>query len=236
MTKVLQPLIVFDLDGTLVDSAPDLIDSLNVILAREGHAPLPLEEGRKLVGAGGRVLIRRGFEISGASLSESRLEELFASYLATYEQHITDKTLFYPGAVAALDRLAAAGWSFAILTNKYEHPAVKLVKALGAYSWFKTICGQDTFPVSKPNGATLRLTIEKAGGDFERSIMVGDTITDVTTAKNAGRPVIAVDFGYADRPVADMAPDRIISHFDELFDAVASVQEGFSKKGAAAGV
>jgi phosphoglycolate phosphatase len=227
MTKVLQPLVVFDLDGTLVDSAPDLVDSLNVILAREGHAPLPIEEGRKMVGAGGRALIRRGIEASGASVSDARLEELFAAYLSAYEQHITDKTVFYPGAEDALDRLATVGWSFAILTNKYEHPAVKLVKALGAFPRFKTICGQNTFPISKPNGAALHLTIEKAGGDPTRSIMVGDTITDVTTAKNAGRPVIAVDFGYADRPVADMAPDKIISHFDELFDAVASLKDGF---------
>jgi phosphoglycolate phosphatase len=227
MIQAPQPLIVFDLDGTLVDSAPDLVDSLNVILAREDYAPLPLAEGRKLVGAGGRALIRRGIEANGGRVSDARLEVLFAAYLSAYEQHITDKTLFYQGAEAALDRLAATGWSLAILTNKYESPAVKLVKALGAFSRFKTICGQDTFPVSKPNGAALHLTIEKAGGDPLRSIMVGDTITDVTTAKNAGRPVIAVDFGYADRPVAEMAPDTIISHFDELFDAVAVLKDRF---------
>ncbi len=216
------PLIVFDLDGTLVDSAPDLIDSLNVILGREGHAPLSVEAGRKLVGAGGRALIKRGLEVSGASVSDARLEEMFAAYLACYDDHITDKTTFYPGAEAALDRLAEAGWDLAILTNKYERPAVKLIAALGATSRFKAICGQDTFPICKPNAAALHLTIEKAGGDPTRSIMVGDTITDVSTAKNAGRPVIAVDFGYADRPVASMDPDRVISHFDALFAAVES--------------
>ena len=216
------PLIVFDLDGTLVDSAPDLIDSLNVILGREGHAPLSVEAGRKLVGAGGRALIKRGLDVSGASVSDARLEEMFAAYLACYDDHITDKTTFYPGAEAALDRLAEAGWDLAILTNKYERPAVKLIAALGATSRFKAICGQDTFPICKPNAAALHLTIEKAGGDPTRSIMVGDTITDVSTAKNAGRPVIAVDFGYADRPVASMDPNRVISHFDALFAAVES--------------
>lgn len=223
-----QPLIVFDLDGTLVDSAPDLVDSLNIILAREGHAPLPFEEGRKMIGAGGRVLLRRGFAASGVTVSDSHIEKLFAAYLACYEERIADRTTFFPGAEAALDRLATAGWRLAILTNKYEKPAVKLLKALGASSRFAAICGQDTFPTSKPNAAALFNTIDKAGGDRGQSIMVGDTITDVTTAQNANRPVIAVDFGYADRPVADMSPDRIISHFDHLDDAVDALKAQFS--------
>ena len=224
----LAPLVVFDLDGTLVDSAPDLVDALNVILGREGLAPLPLEEGRTMVGAGGRALIRRGLEASGASVTDARLEEMFAAYLACYENHLTDKTRFYPGAEEALDRLGEAGWSLAILTNKYEKPAVKLVKALGALSRFKAVCGQNTFPVCKPNAGALFATIDKAGGDPRRTIMVGDTITDVSTAQNAKLPVIAVDFGYADRPVASMNPDRVIGHFGELFGAVSLLQAAFS--------
>ncbi|WP_158810281.1 HAD-IA family hydrolase [Beijerinckia sp. L45] len=228
MLKSLAPLIVFDLDGTLVDSAPDLVDTLNVILAREGHAPVSLEAGRKMVGSGARVMIRRGLESQGASVTDARLEEMFAEYLAYYEDHLTDKTVFYPGAEAALDRLTAAGWSLAILTNKYEKPAIKLVEALGARTRFKVIAGQDTFAVSKPNAGALFDTIDQAGGDRRQSIMVGDTITDVSTAQNAKIPVIAVDFGYADRPVASMNPDRIISHFDQLSGAVAVLKAGFS--------
>jgi len=223
-----RPIVVFDLDGTLVDSAPDLVDTLNVILAREGYPALPLSEGRKMVGAGGRVLIRRGIEVNGATVSDARLEELFAAYLATYEDHLADRTRFYDGAEAALDRLAADGYTLAVLTNKYERPAIKLLRALGAAGRFATICGQDTFPVCKPNAGALRLTIEKAGGDPRRAIMVGDTITDVSTAKNAGLPVIAVDFGYADRPVASMDPDRVIGHFSELEGAVAALAATFS--------
>ncbi len=225
----LAPLVVFDLDGTLVDSAPDLIDALNVILAREGLAPLPLEEGRKMVGAGGRVLIRRGLEASRASVSDARLEEMFAAYLACYEEHLTDKTRFYPGAEEAMDRLAEAGWSLAILTNKYEKPAIKLVKALGALARFKAVCGQNTFSVCKPDPGALFATIDKASGDPRRTIMVGDTITDVSTAQNAKLPVVAVDFGYADRPVATMNPNRVIGHFDELFEAVACCRRRFRR-------
>ncbi len=221
------PLVVFDLDGTLVDSAPDLIDALNVIIGREGHPPLPLAEGRKMVGAGGRLLIRRGLEASGASVSDARLEAMFAAYLAYYDEHIADKTDFYPGAERAMDRLREAGWKLAILTNKYEAPANKLVKALGALNRFETICGQNTFAVCKPDAGALLSTIVKAGGDPRQTVMVGDTITDVATAQNAKLPVVAVDFGYADRPVATMNPDRVISRFDELFDALEALKTGF---------
>ena len=214
------PLIVFDLDGTLVDSAPDLVSALNVILAREQLGPLPLEKARKFVGRGGRVLIRLGLEFQGASVSDARLEEMFAAYLAEYETRLSDETRPFPGALAALDKLAAAGHRFAILTNKFEKPAKMLLRDLGLTDRFAAIVGADTFPMSKPDAAVLRLTIEKAGGDPTRAVMVGDTATDVDTARNAGLPVIGLDFGYAPEKMTDLAPDRVISHFDELPDAV----------------
>jgi phosphoglycolate phosphatase len=217
------PLIVFDLDGTLVDSAPDLVDSLNAILARDGIAPLPLERARKFVGRGGRVLIRLGYEAQGVELNDTRLETLFAAYLTHYEAHIADRTLPYPGAVAALDRLAQAGHRLAICTNKYEKPAKLLLRELGLTERFAAIVGADTFPVSKPNGAVLRLTVERAGGDPTRAIMVGDTATDVTAARNAGLPVIGVDFGYAPEGMEALNPDRVISHFDAIDAAVAAL-------------
>jgi phosphoglycolate phosphatase len=116
----------------------------------------------------------------------------------------------------------------AVCTNKFERPARKLLRALGVADRFAAIVGQDTFPVSKPNGAVLRLTIEKGGGDPARAVMVGDTITDITTARDAGLPVIAVDFGYAPVPVDELGPDRIISHFDDLHAAVAALRSTFA--------
>ena len=214
------PLIVFDLDGTLVDSAPDLIDTLNVIIGREGLAPIPLERGRKYVGRGGKFMLRRGLQAGGMEVSDARLDEMFSAFLAYYDNHLTTKTRFYPGAETALDALSAAGHGLAICTNKIEKPSRKLIGELGATARFRAICGQDTFAVCKPNGAALRLTVEKAGGDPARAIMVGDTETDVLTAKDAGLPVIAVDFGYAPEPVASYHPDVIVSHFDELCAAV----------------
>ena len=217
------PAVVFDLDGTLVDSAPDLVDALNAILARDGIAPLPLERARKFVGRGGRILIRLGYEAQGMQVSDARIEDLFPAYLAQYEEHLADRTLPFPGVIDALDRLAASGHVLAVCTNKYEKPARMLLGALGLTARFAAIVGADTFPVSKPNGAVLHRTIERAGGDPKRAILVGDTATDVWTARNAGLPVICVDFGYAPEPMAELRPDRVISHFDELAGAVAEV-------------
>jgi phosphoglycolate phosphatase len=215
-----KPLLVFDLDGTLAETAGDLISTLNVILAREGLRKLPMSEAHPMIGAGMRTLIKRGFAVEGVELSNTRLEELFLAFLAHYEDHIADETTLYPGVVAALDRFAAAGWSFAVCTNKLEQTSVHLLTALGIADRFKAICGQNTFAVSKPNGEALKLTIARAGGDVKRAIMVGDSKTDIDTARNAGVPVVAMTFGYTDQPVATYAPDRAIDHFDALWDAV----------------
>ena len=216
-------LIVFDLDGTLVDSAPDLIDSLNVILEREGCAAVPLDVGRKYVGKGGKVMLKRGFAAQGRELPYGRLDTLFAAFLAHYNEHLTVKTRFYPGVLAALDRLAAKGHAFAICTNKLEHSSKKLIAELDATARFRAIVGQDTFPVAKPNGAVFHRTVEKAGGDPATAIMIGDTETDIATARDAKVPVIAVDFGYAPEPIATLGPDAVISHFDQLDAAVAAL-------------
>jgi phosphoglycolate phosphatase len=217
------PLLVFDLDGTLVDTAGDLIGTLNHVLAGESVPPLPLATARPMLGAGARALIERGLSAAGRSVSPARLEEIFLAFLARYEAHIADESRLFPGVEAALDRFKAAGWDFAICTNKFEHPSVRLLSELGVAARFRAICGQNTFAFCKPDPRALISTIECAGGDRRRAIMVGDSKTDIVTAQAAGVPVIAVDFGYTDRHVSEFAPDRVISHFDELWDAAQSL-------------
>ncbi|MBV8848081.1 MAG: HAD hydrolase-like protein [Methylobacteriaceae bacterium] len=217
------PLLVFDLDGTLVDTAGDLISTLNHILAAEHISPLPLETARPMVGAGARALIERGLSSAGRSVSPQRLDEMYLAFLARYEAHIADESLPYPGVEASLDRFEAAGWTFAVCTNKIEHPSVHLLTELGLAARFRAICGQNTFQFCKPDPRALISTIERAGGEVNRAIMVGDSKTDIVTAQAARVPVIAVDFGYTDRHVSEFAPDRVISHFDELWDAVQSL-------------
>ncbi len=216
----LQPLIVFDLDGTLADTAGDLVATLNLILDREGLAALPLAVARPLVGGGAKALIQRGLSVHGIQVSPARLDAMLADFLAHYEAHIADRTVLFPGVPEALDRFEEAGFAFAVCTNKVEQPSVLLLTALGVASRFRAICGKDTFAVSKPDGEALLQTIARAGGDRRRAIMVGDSKTDIDTARNADVPVVAVNFGYTIEPVDSFKPDRIIGHFDELWAAV----------------
>jgi phosphoglycolate phosphatase len=217
------PIIVYDLDGTLADTAGDLMGALNFVLERDGLSPLPVENARSLLGAGGRALIERGFAASGRELSPQKLDVLFGDFLARYNAHIAVHTRLYPGVLAALDAFAAAGWVQAICTNKIEASAKLLIRRLGVADRFAFICGQDTFGVGKPDPKPLIGTVVAAGGSTGRAILVGDSATDIKTARAAGLPVIAVDFGYTDVPVTELGPDRVISHFDELAAACAEL-------------
>jgi phosphoglycolate phosphatase len=217
------PLVVFDLDGTLVDTIGDLVATLNVVLANEGIPPVSLEDARPMVAAGARALITRGLAAGGKAVTAERMHELFRAFLAHYEAHIAVHSRLFPGALQALDRCAAAGFRLAVLTNKFEATSVKLLTALGVSSRFAAICGQDTFAVCKPDPAALLQAIDKAGGSAASTVMVGDSRTDIDTAKAAGIPVVAVDFGYTDTPVHRLGPDRVISHFDELWRAIAGL-------------
>ena len=212
--------IVFDLDGTLVDTAPDLIGSLNVLFAREGLAPIALDDGRGMIGGGVRRLIERGLSLQGRTFTDAEIDVLFADYITHYAEHIADSSRPFPGVDMALDVLAGRGSRFAVCTNKLGWLAVRLLDRLGLSQRFVAICGRDTFGVEKPDPEILRRTILAAGGDLADSIMVGDSGTDIATARAAGVPVVAVDFGYTDVPVAELDPDRVISHFDALPAAV----------------
>ena len=214
------PIAVFDLDGTLADTAPDLIATLNVVLEAEGLPRLPIEQARDLIGAGGRALIARGFEAARREPTPDKLETLYHAFLAHYGEHLCRATRLYPGALAALDRLQARGFRLAICTNKMEAHSVGLLRALGVADRFATICGRDTFPWFKPDPRHLTSTIARAGCDPRRAVMVGDSYSDVTAAKAAGIPVIALRFGYADRPLEELGPDRIVDSYDEVVEAV----------------
>jgi phosphoglycolate phosphatase len=219
----MRPIIVFDLDGTLAETAPDIIATLNIILVQEGLSPVGTEKARDLVGAGARALIERGFKLHGASLTPEHLEILFQRFLMIYADRVADESYLYPGVVDALGQLEDAGFVLAVCTNKPERHSRLLIEALGITSRFAAICGRDTFPVFKPDPAHLLLTIQAAGGDPARAVMVGDSRTDINTAKAAGVPVIAVPFGYTDVPIETLDPDIVIEHFDGLRAAVSKL-------------
>jgi phosphoglycolate phosphatase len=215
--------IVFDLDGTLIDTAPDLVDTLNVVFGREGLPPVPYQTARNLIGGGARAMIARGLAIEGRENAAADIERMFADFIDHYTAHIADRSRPFPGLEAALDRLARDQHRFAVCTNKLERLSLKLLKSLGLADRFAAICGQDTFGVQKPDPAVLQRTIAAASGDPARAVMIGDSLTDIRTARAAGIPVIAVDFGYSEQPVADYDPDRVIGAFAELPAAVEGV-------------
>jgi len=212
--------VVFDLDGTLVDTAPDLIDTLNIVFAREGLPPVDYAVARNMIGGGARRMIESGLKFEGRPLSGSEIDRMFADFIAHYSAHIADRSRPFPGLEAALDRLAALDCRFAVCTNKLERLSRLLLDTLGLTSRFVAICGQDTFGMQKPDPEILRRTIRASGGELHRAVMIGDSGTDIATARAASIPVVAVDFGYSETPIAQLGPDRLIGHFDELAEAV----------------
>ncbi len=215
-------LIVFDLDGTLLETAPDLVAAMNVALRAEGLAPLALEQARDLIGAGAKALIQRGLEVHGRSVTPERLDALLKIFLDHYGANIAVASAPYPGLMDALGALRDEGWRFAVCTNKLEAYARLLLDKVEMTEWFDAIAGGDTFPFRKPDGRHLTATIERAGG-ASTAIMVGDSAADVNAARSAGIPVIGVSFGYTTTPMRDLGPDATIDHFKEFRAALARV-------------
>jgi phosphoglycolate phosphatase len=215
--------VVFDLDGTLVDTAPDLINALNVVLDREGLPPVPLHSARTMIGAGARRLIERGLELEGRAATVDDITRLTGDFIDYYAAHIAEESRPFEGLGSALDTLQASGYQFAVCTNKLEWLSKRLLDQLGLSSRFAAICGADTFGISKPDPAILRQTVARAGGQLSTSIMVGDAGPDIGVARRAGIPVIGVQFGYTEVPIADLKPDRLIGHMRDLPAAVESL-------------
>ncbi|WP_454622283.1 phosphoglycolate phosphatase [Bradyrhizobium cenepequi] len=216
-------IVVFDLDGTLVDTAPDLISALNYVLDREGLAPVPLQSARTMIGAGARRMIERALELDGRQASTDDISRLTHDFIDYYAAHIANESRPFEGLETALDELTAQGFRLAVCTNKLEFLSKLLLDELGLSARFAAICGADTFGVSKPDPAILRQTVVRAGGQLPSAVMVGDAGPDVGVARRAGIPVIGVEFGYTEIPIAELKPDRLIGHMRELPAAVDSL-------------
>ncbi|TCR64793.1 phosphoglycolate phosphatase [Bosea sp. BK604] len=216
----LPPIVVFDLDGTLAETAPDIMATLNTILTQEGLAALPLERARELVGAGARALIERGFRVSGRPLDSETLERLFEEFLLIYADNVAPNSYLFDGVLDALDTLAQDGFTLAVCTNKPILHTRLILDHFGISSRFAAVAGRDSYPYFKPDPRHLTGVIEQAKADPARAVMIGDSRTDIATAKAAGIPSICVPFGYTDVPIETLSPDLVIQHFDELPGAV----------------
>ncbi|MDH7800914.1 MULTISPECIES: phosphoglycolate phosphatase [unclassified Rhizobium] len=230
-SRPLSPLAIFDLDGTLVDTAADLVSSLNHTIAAAGLAPVTYDDLTHLVGQGARVMIKRAFALRQTELPEAELEPLYERFITHYRAEMPGESRPYPGIVDTLDALSAAGVTLAVCTNKTEILALPLLEKLDLTRYFAAITCGDTFSFRKPDPRHILGTIEKAGGDPQRSVMVGDSINDILAARNAAVPSIGVTFGYSDVPMTELEPDVVISDFavltPELFEQLVA-------KGAAA--
>jgi len=216
--------VVFDLDGTLVETAPDLIGATNHALGLCKLEPVAPGEIRPFISFGARAMIRRGLEFHGHHVSESRFEELFSIFIAYYAQNIAVESHVFPGLADGLARLVKKGARLAVCTNKQEALSRRLLEALGISGVFAAIAGRDTFAVCKPHPDHLLGAIRLAGGDARRAVMIGDSDVDIATAKAAGIPVVAVSFGYTDVPVASLSPDAIIDHYRDLDAAIERIR------------
>lgn len=208
--------IVFDLDGTLVDTAPDLLRALNETLDLEGLPHPPMGQVKKLVGQGARALIERAAALAGARFSADRIDQLTAAFIEFYRADIAAHSTPYSGVPEALSNLANSGAKLAVCTNKRTDLAVQLLQALNLAVRFSAIVGADAVTDRKPHPEHYRATVMRAGGVVRRSVMVGDSAADVAAAKAAGAPVIVVRFGYADEAPERLGADALMNRYDEL--------------------
>jgi len=215
--------VVFDIDGTLIDTAPDLTNALNHVLTARGHGPVAPAAVREAVGRGARAMIEEALRLARI---EDDVDQMLADFLAHYEANIAAESRPFPGALEALDRLAASGATLAVCTNKSERLTRMLLQALEIENHFAALAGRDTFPVSKPDPGHLLGVIAAAGGERSRALMVGDSAVDINTAQAAHVPSILVSFGYAPPPPEGPRADAVIDHFDALEGKALSLLKG----------
>ena len=212
--------VIFDLDGTLVDTAPDLMRATNHVLESLGRRPISMDEVRSFVGHGARALLTRGLAATGGLPEAYDVEPDYIRFVDYYSQNIAEGSTPFPGLIRLLDRLKAEGFGLGVCTNKLEGLSVQLLDALKLSPYFGAVVGPDTLGIAKPDPRPFREAVSRLGLVAPRALMVGDSETDILTARNAGVPVIAVPFGYTPKPVQDFGPDRMISHFDEAYEAI----------------
>lgn len=225
--------LCFDLDGTLVDTAPDLIGALNIVLGERGLPPVAVDAARHLVGRGVRVLVGRGFSEAGVPLIEDEVGGLTARYIEVYRARIASESRPFDGLLDALAVLKRAGARLAVCTNKRTDLSLALLDALDLTRWFEAVVGADRAPAPKPDASHFVAAVELAGGDPAHALMVGDSANDVNAARAAGAPVIVVPFGYTEVPAAELGGDALIDDFADLASTAARL---LRRSGAAAQV
>lgn len=214
-------LLIFDLDGTLVDSVPDLTGSLNEMLREHGYAPLTPAEVKPMVGDGVATLVARGFIARGGTAVEAAAA--MPRYIAHYEANATRNTRPYPGVADTLARLREEGYRTAICTNKLQRASEIMVQKLGLAPYFDAIAGGDRFAVRKPDAGHIYGLIDELGGARARAVMIGDSENDAAAGRAAGLRVLVMRYGYARGGADSLGADRVLDDFAELPAALADL-------------
>lgn len=219
MTKFPFDIIGFDLDGTLVDTSGDLTAAVNHVLDGIGRPPITTGQVKKYIGGGAKLMLEQGMIATGG-IPDGEFKPYYRQLLGYYEANVSVHSRPFDGALALLDELDAMGVRYAVVTNKFESLAVKLLTDLGLADRMGCILGADTLGKenAKPSGAPIFEMAKRCGGG--RAAYIGDSIYDVMAAKNAGVPSVAVSFGFLHGPVEELGADAIIDHFDELIPAL----------------
>ena len=215
--------VVFDLDGTLIDTAPDLHAHLNAMLGELGRPLLDLEEIRPMIGDGARMLLKRGLEASGGLPDGKDLEMLFAEFLERYTAEPARLGSVYEGVIEALEKLAGKGVRLGMCTNKPQAPTDRLLDAMGLKRFFPVVLGGDVLPVRKPDAGHIRAVLDRLGANGRSAVMVGDSGNDVQAARAAAIPCVLVSFGYTQIPARELGADLVIDKMSELAAALAAL-------------
>ena len=213
--------LIFDLDGTLIDSLPDVVLAANRLLAGEGRREITLAEGGGMVGEGARPLVERAFSTTGAPVEEGRIDDLVRRFVALYRAAPAERTIVYPGVEKTLAALAADGVPLGICTNKPHEMSMLVLETMGLAAHFEAVLGGDALAVKKPDPGHLDAVLDRLGATRAGAVYVGDSPVDVEAARNAALPVIAVTYGYSRVPPAALGADLLIDRFDELPGALA---------------
>jgi phosphoglycolate phosphatase len=208
--------LIFDLDGTLIDSAPDVRGALNRALAGRGRREITLAETKALIGQGGRVLVERALALTGRPGAPDEIEHLLAAFLATYAERPVEHTVVYPGAREALQDFRATGVGLAVCTNKPKATTTPVMAALGLAGLFDVVSCGDQVPHRKPDPRHVLRVVEELGATVATTALIGDSENDIAAARAAGVPSVAVTFGYAHAPHAELGADALIDRLDEL--------------------
>jgi phosphoglycolate phosphatase len=211
----MRPAYIFDLDGTLVDTAPDLLFATNAVLRGAGRQTVDPETLRHMVGFGARSLITQAFAATGPQVDEADLPGLIDSFIVHYRANIAAESRPFPGVEATLKALTAEA-RLGVLTNKPQELTDLLLPAVGLDRYFGAIHGAGRLSVAKPDAAVFHHVMEELGGDEGGAIMIGDSLTDVKTARAAGVPVILVSYGYTPTPAAELGADAVTGDFTEI--------------------